>query len=59
VKDALKAMKDAARDRDMSRADKNALKDAAELAQKKYLALKTEIKKEDDKRAAALELAKE
>jgi len=35
------------------------LKKAAELAQKKYLALKTEVKKEDDKKAAALEMAKE
>lgn len=59
VKDALQAVKDAARNRDMSKSEKQKLKDAAELAQKKYLALKTEVKKEDDKRAAALEMAKE
>lgn len=35
------------------------MKKAAELAQKKYLALKTEVKKEDDKKAQALEIAKE
>lgn len=35
------------------------LKKAAELAQKKYLALKTEVKKEDDKNAQALEVARE
>jgi len=59
VKAALQAVKDAARKRDMSKEEKQKLKDQAELAQKKYLALKTEVKKEDDKRAAALEMAKE
>jgi hypothetical protein len=59
VKDALQAVKDAARNREMSKDEKQKLKDAADLAQKKYLALKTEVKKEDDKRAAALEMAKE
>jgi len=59
VKAALLAVKDAARKRDLTKEQKQKLKDEAELAQKKYLALKTEVKKEDDKRAAALEMAKE
>jgi len=56
---AIQKVKEAARDKSLDAAAKRRLKAEAELAQKKYLALKTEVKKEDDKRAAALEMAKE
>lgn len=56
VVEAIKAVKMAAKDR-IGKEKTDKLKAAAELAQKKYLALKTEVKKEDDKRTMALEMA--
>jgi len=57
VVEAINAVKKASRDKSITAAKKDELKAAAELAQKKYLALKTEVKKEDDKRQIALEVA--
>jgi hypothetical protein len=59
VEDAKAAYKDALRDPQISDADKALLDSAAQKAQKRYLALKEQVKMEEDKKAAALQLAQE
>jgi len=59
VKEALANVKLAAKDRDITKEQKVQIKAKAEAAQKKYLALKTEVKKDDDKKTAQMEIQKE
>lgn len=59
VEAAKAAYKDALRDPQISDADKALLDAAAQKAQKRYLALKEQVKMEEDKKAAALQLAQE
>lgn len=59
VEVAKEAYKEALRDPQISEADKLALDGAAQKAQKRYLALKEQVKMEEDKKAAALQLAVE
>lgn len=59
VDKAKEAYKDALRDPQISEADKLTLDAAAQKAQKRYLALKEQVKMEEDKKAAALQLALE
>jgi hypothetical protein len=56
---AKEAYKEALRDPQISEADKLLLDAAAQKAQKRYLALKEQVKMEEDKKAAALQLALE
>lgn len=54
---AVKAQKEAARDRKKTDVEKTAAASLAQRAQKRYLAIKEQVKMEEDKKAAALVIA--
>jgi hypothetical protein len=59
VESAKEAYKNALRDSQISLADRTLLDAAAQKAQQRYLALKEQVKMEEDKKAAALQMAVE
>jgi len=59
VEKAVAAYKESLRNSAATKVEKTEADSAAKKAQKRYLALKEQVKMEEDKKAAALQLAKE
>lgn len=59
VKEAINAVKKGSKDTSLDEAARTTLSNVAKIAQKKYLALKEQIKMEEDKKKAAIEMQRE